>query len=274
MRYSWLPLVGALLAPGALPAQQAFSPQSPQIPAVPQAGQPAVTLDPAHNRLDALLIRWANEMSHVQSLEATIVRTTKDKTFGDTEIAQGMARYLKPDMASVRLDFASRPGKFEQYVWSGNALYEFRPQDKLLRVHALPPRPAGQLSDDSFVSFIFGMKAEEVKRRYDMRLAKENENWAYIYIYPRYPGDKVDFQRAELVLNSKTMMPRRLWFEQPNKNEITWDLPRVATGLPLDKNLFVRPPAPAGWRTEMAPKITDSQPQGQAVPPRVIRPQG
>ncbi len=269
MRDSWLTLAGVLVAGGTVLAQ---APNAAPNPSGGSATLPAVTLDPTHNRLDYLLLRWQTEMNRVQTLEAQVARMTKDKTFGDTTVMVGSARYIKPDVAYLRLDNSARPGSFEQFIWSGNNLYEYRPADKLLRVHPLPPRPQGQVADDGFLSFIFGMKAEEVKKRYDLRLHKDDDNFIYIYIYPRLPGDKADFQRAELVLNAKTMMPRRLWFEQPNKNEITWDLPRVTTGVALDAKPFLNPPTPAGWRREVAPKLMDT-PQGNQVQPRVIRPQ-
>lgn len=266
MRYFWLTLAGVLAAGSAVRAQVPQTPPSAPIP------PSATTLDPAHNRLDYLLVRWQNEMSRVRSLSAQVARTTKDKTFGDVVTMEGSARYLKPDMASLRLDNPRRPGTFEQYVWSGNYLYEYRPTDKLVRVHPLPPRPQGQVADDSFLSFIFGMKAEDIKRRYDMRLDKEDPAWIYIQIYPRMAADKADFRRAQLVLNAKTMMPRRLWFEQPNQNEITWQLPNVSIGAAMDRTQFLNPSLPPGWRKEIAPKMTVDNPQ-RDVSPRVIRPQ-
>lgn len=266
MRTLWLTAAGVLLTGGTLQAQATNNANQTTAP----PGQSSTTLDPVHNRLDVLLIRWQNEMNKVQSLDAQLVRMTKDKTFGDTVVMEGVARYIKPDLAYLKLVNRNRPDAYEQFIWSGNDLYEYRPADKLLRVHQLPPRPQGQVADDGFLSFIFGMKAEDVKRRYDLRLAKEDENWTYIHIYPRYAADKADFQRAELVLNSRTMMPRRLWFEQPNKNEITWDLARLTTGVQLPRAAFLNPPTPPGWRKEIA-KMVDTTQGG--VQPRVIRPQ-
>ena len=267
MRYSWLTVAGLLLAGAATHAQTPSTTGTGTTP-------PAVpALDPAHNRLDALLLRWEREMGNIKTLETQCIRTTKDKTFGDTDVFEGFAKYLKPSMALLKLDKKGKPGVFEEYICNGRYLYEFRPLDKVIRIHELPPPKSGQLVEDSFLTFLFGMRADEARRRYDLKLTKEDENWTYIQVVPRLPADKADFQRAELVLSSKTFMPRRLWFEQPNGNEITWELPAIdSSGAHVTANDFGKPAVPTGWKMELAPQPGQAAPR-KDLPPRVIRPQ-
>jgi TIGR03009 family protein len=251
MRTHKFALAGVLLCGGVLTAQQ------------PSPGA-APTLDPARNRLDALLLQWEKQMKGVQTLTAECTRRTVDKTFRTNEVFEGKAKYLKPNLAMLEMHKTGAPEVFEKFVCTGTYLYEYVPSNKVIRVHELPPPKPGQVSDDNFLSFLFGMKAEEAKRRYDLTLVKEDQYYIYIMIVPRFPADKADFQKARLVLTSNSFMPCQLWFEQPNGNEVQWDMPRLQTNPALNRQEFMAPAVPAGW----------SQMRVQQNPaPRVVRPQ-
>jgi TIGR03009 family protein len=235
--------------------------------------QPAApVLDPSRNHLDALLIRWEQEMRGVNSIVAQCVRTSLDKTFQMTEVFDGTARYMKPSLAMLEMQKRGKSDVFEKYICTGTFLYEYVPQNKVIRVHELPPPKPGQVADDNFLSFLFGMKAEEARRRYDLRLVKEDQYYVYIEILPRLPSDKVDFQRARLVLNNQTFLPRELWFEQPNGNEVKWDIPKVESGVTINRNDFTSPNVPQGWNMVRVPRGNDVPSRPNNVPPRVIRP--
>jgi hypothetical protein len=158
-----------------------------------------------------------------------------------------------------------------QFICTGPLLYVYNPQNKEVRVHELPPpAPGGMGSDDSFLSFMFGMKAAEAKRRYDMRLVKEDQWYIYLEVTPKLPADKADFQRARLVLLASNFMPRQLWFEQPTGNEVTWDIPRVDPNIRLDRTTFNPPQPPPGWNQVRVPRPQAAA--GPTPPPRIVRP--
>lgn len=264
MRFPSLALAGAFLVASALQAQQ------PQQPA-------ASTIDP-RNRLDHVLLQWEQKMKSLQSLAAACTRTTLDKTYQTKEIFEGTAKYMRPNLAMLDMRKQHKPDVYEKYICTGTYLYEFVPQSKTLRVHELPPAKPGQVADDNFLSFLFGMRAEEAKSRYDLQLRQDDPHWVYIDILPRTPADKADFQRAQLVLTQNTFLPRRLWFEQPNGNEVTWEIPRAEPNAPsVTRNDFAQPQLPAGWTPTRVPRPTvDAAPRSAArpneVPPRVVRP--
>ena len=110
------------------------------------------------------------------------------------------------------------------------------------------------------------MRAEEAKRRYVLNLAREDRYYIYVDVTPRFPADRADFQRARLVLNKDNFLPRQLWFEHPNGNEVTWDIPALKTGVPLDRRAFDAPRPPKDWK--LVP-VSRNNP-----PPRVARPSG
>jgi TIGR03009 family protein len=236
------------------------------------AQQPAApAIDPANNRLDNLLLSWEQAMAGVQTIAARCTRTTLDKTFQMTEVFEGSAKYMKPNLAILEMQKKDKPEVFEKYICSGTYLYEYVPQNQEIRVHEMPAPKPGQVAEDNFLSFLFGMKAAEARRRYDLRLVKEDQWYIYIEILPRFPADKADFQRARLVLNMGTFLPRQLWFEQPNGNEVKWDINPIQAGAALNRTEFTSPSVPQGWHLVRAPKMSSGQ-QRADVPPRIVRP--
>jgi TIGR03009 family protein len=270
MRYLGLTLVSVVL--GAMTATAQQPPASATQPA--QQPAPATALDPARNKLDALLLRWEKEMTTIQTIVAQCTRTSVDKTFQRKEIYEGTAKYMKPNFAMLEMQNKGKPQIFEKYVCTGTYLYEYVPQEKVIRVHELPTPKPGQVADDNFLSFLFGMRAEEAKRRYELKLVKgppEDQWYYYVEILPRFPADKADFARARLVLNAQTFLPRELWFEQPNGDEVKWDIPKVEAGAALNRADFTSPTTPPGWSMARAPKAVEGAPRSN-VPPRVVRP--
>jgi TIGR03009 family protein len=263
MRNSSLALAGVLLLCTALVAQQA-APSTP----------PAVPLDP-NNRLDALLMQWEAKMKSVQTLKATVRRDREDKVFKTRDSFTGEAKYMKPNLAMLALKRMDRADIFEKYICTGTYLYEYNLSNREIRVHELPPPKPGQVADDNFLSFLFGMKAEEAKRRYELKLVGDGKDkyYHYIEILPRFPADRADFEKAQLVLTQSTMMPRRLAFLEPNGNQVTWDIPVIEAGIPLDRREFEKPTPENGWKLVTAPKLNPARAPGtEELPPRIVRP--
>jgi TIGR03009 family protein len=253
MRYLVMTLTGGLLCLAAAVAQP---PQQKQV-------QP----QPKGNQLDDVLISWEKVMVGLNSFVAECNETFVDKIFQVTKVSKGTAKYVKPNRASLEMYQVNKPGEFKKYVCNGKELYEYAADAKEIRIHTLTAPKAGQVSDDNFLTFLFGMKAADAKRRYQLTLQAPppNDTWYhYIEVLPRDPSDKVDFTRARLVLLRSNYLPRQLWFLQPNGNEVTWDFPKVHPNAPVAENEFMRPTPPPGWQ------LRQVQPD---VPPRVIRQQ-
>jgi TIGR03009 family protein len=259
MRRLSVALAALVLSAGVARAQQQQPPAA--APADPAAAQ----------ALDRHLLRWEQEMQRVQTLAAVLNRIEKDKTFETVQKYSGYAQYLKAGAGPTALNLAMlemrHEGKSdiaEKFICTGTFLYQFLPAQKEIRAYELPkPRP-GQVAEDNFLTFLFGLKAAEAKRRYDLRLVKEDQWYVYVEINPRAPQDRADFQRARLVLNKDNFLPRQLWFEQPNGSEVTWDIPRIQVNAALNRADFDKPRTPPGWRLTEVPRSGD-------VKPRVIR---
>ena len=254
-------LVVALLTALAASAQQTAPPTAP----------PAAAAAPAPNKLDEYLRRWEQEMSKVETLAAQLNRTDKDKTFERVSKFTGYAQYMKvgkgptaQNLAALELRPEGKTDVAEKIICTGTFMYVFATAQKEVRVYEVPKPKPGQVADDNALSFLLGMKAEEAKRRYDLKLAKEDQFYIYVDVAPRSPADKAEFQRARIVLNKDSFLPRQLWFESPNNSEVTWDIPRVQAGVAVKREVFDAPKAQPGWKLVPVPR--------QDLPPRVARP--
>jgi len=262
MRSFILATTGLLLVT-ALQAQQPTQPI--QVP------QPAAAAPGGPTRLDHLLDRWEKEMQGVKSLSADIIRTSVDKTFDKTEAFSGTAKFVKPNLVLLDLRLPTNPQVFERYLCTGTFLYQYQAGTKTIHVHELPPPQPGQPGGaDNFLSYIFPLKAAEAKTRYQLKLVKEDQWYVYLEMVPIHAEDKRNFQRARLVLNQTTFLPRQVWWEEPNGNEVTWDLPKVQRDVNIDRLEFAPPQqAPQGWNMVRVPRAESVPNNAQAQPTKV-----
>jgi TIGR03009 family protein len=224
-------------------------------------------LDP-RNPLDAVLMRWEQEMMKVQTLAAQLERTETDLAFKSERVLVGYAQYMRVpgDKPVNKAMLEMRPkGKedkelAEKFICTGTHFYQYRVEAKVIQATRM--EGAGQGGPDNFLSFLFGMRAQEVKRRYDLKLEREDQYYYYINVLPRLPEDRGDFERAQVVLHKDTFLPRMLWFQQGKDTTTTWQIPAIKGGIQVNPAAFDAPTAPAGW------KLVDVPPQNQS---RIIR---
>lgn len=241
------------------------------------AQQPGGAPPDNSRKLDQVLAGWEKAMTTLTSFRAACHRTTLDKALGATDVFEGSALFLKgagakqPSRASLELFKKGRPEVFDKYVCTGDFLYEYAPASKVIRIHEMPRSRLGQIGDDSFLTLMFGMKAADAKARYTMIYRGGDKWYHYIQVLPRDPRDKVDFTEARLSLWEKSLLPRQIWYRQPNGNEITWDFPKIETNVRVPLNAFDSPRPPQGWRIErVQPRpVANNTPR----PPSKVRPQ-
>ncbi len=252
----------ATLAASAQPPQQ--PPQTPAAPAAPAA-------DP---KLDEHLDKWEAAMKKVETLGAQLTRVDKDPTYDQVQKLTGVAYYMKAgtgaaiqNLALLDLKLDGHKESKEKYICTGTYIYTYAPDQKEIRYYELPKPKPGQVADDSLMSLMFGMKAVEAKRRYDLKVAKEDANFIYVDIAPRMAADKSDFVKARLILNRSNYLPRQLWFEHANKSEVLWDIPNLQVGMDLNRKAFDAPQAPPGWRMVSGDKRGPTVRQAPPAPP-------
>ncbi|HEV8061692.1 MAG TPA: hypothetical protein VGP68_17580, partial [Gemmataceae bacterium] len=171
MRYSGL-VLGLMLTCGS----SAFAQQNQQ-----QQQPPGIQND-ASGRLDAILAQWEAKMTGIKSLRAQLERQDEDKSFGSKELFVGTAHFQSPNLARLDLKRSDNPSIFECIVCTGQFTFQFVPAQKQVRVYDMGPAKKGQIAEDNFLSFLIGMKAADAKRRYELKLVKEDVNYLYIEV--------------------------------------------------------------------------------------------
>jgi TIGR03009 family protein len=246
----------------------------------PTAGQSSQTPPlnvPGNDPLPGLLQQWEQRMKTIKSIQAPIMRTETDAVTGTKEEFQGTAKFLRPDRADLYMSKVNNKDMYERFLLTGNFLYEFRPREKMIRIHQLPQKAAGQPAiDDNFMGLLFGMSAQQAQLRYQLTLAGTDQYYHYISVKPKQPGDKAEFAEARLSLWKTTFLPRQIEFVQPNGNPIKWEIGTIDTNAQLGPNDFAPPKVPAGWQTKTVPPPTAPSGPGTpgAPPPTKVRPSG
>src|SRR5262245_13059080 len=262
----------ALLVAGVAAVAQGPTATSPKKD-VPAAAETDAAAKAAKNQeyLDKYLERWAERMGGIAGLETKVVLT--EVADGAKTIYTGDASLLKPNFAKLLLKEKENPAntkKWRHFVADGEHLWEYQYHQKLARVQQLPKEGIG---DNTLMAFLFGMKVADVKKRYDLSIdvydnKKFNENFLHIMILPKTKDDMQEFKRAELVLWKNTedrkyadvwMLPKRLWFQSPNGDQVMWDFQEMVTKKQFAKDFFKAPGFPdKEWKSEWAqpPKPT------------------
>jgi TIGR03009 family protein len=275
-------LAAAVFAQQPPAARPNLTPAGQKPPAIPTAvPSTAPALNP-NDQLDNLLLQWEQRMKSVESLFAQCLRTETDPLIANKiEEYTGWAKFQRPTRAHLYMEKKSNPQIYERYLSTGTFLYEYRPQNQLLRIHELPQRGPGQGPiEDNFLSFLFGIEAREAKRRYEINLVKSDAHYHYLLIKPRFPQDKAEFSEARLVLWVTNLLPRQMEFIQPNGARVKWDIPQLDTTKRFGPSDFQPPAAPKGWNTVKVPP-PGTQPAAMAPPappgnppPTKVRPSG
>jgi TIGR03009 family protein len=222
------------------------------------AGNPApAPFDPAKFPEDWLLAKWEETMSKVDSLVADCEFTSIDKVFNTKDIYTGKAKYLHTKVATMgslelfkNVKGVQDKAQFKKFIYTGNFLYSFVPENKVVLVQQLPKPAAGQGVDNNLLSFVFGMRAADAKQRYELKWQKPDENYYYLEVTPRLAKDKQDFKQARLVFVKSNFMLRQVWFIEPNQNAVIWGFPKTAINEPIKATEFGQPAVPPGWRLE------------------------
>jgi TIGR03009 family protein len=242
--------------------------------------------------LDQILIKWEKQSDKVKTFKCTFGRWEYDPTWGPkahdylTSKGQGEIRYSAPDQGEFRVtelleydpkkvDYVRKKDGLDNWVCNGKAIFEFNSQKKQLIERRLPPEMRGKAISDGPLPFIFGAKADQLKRRYWMRDTTPKEEIGktiWLEAVPRFQQDAANFQRATVVLNEADFMPYALRIFLPGGNSDTaykfennkvngllaaWD----ATAPRLTPSLVVQ-----GWKHIIEKEPAD-EPKDEPAPP-------
>ena len=277
----------------AAPQQQVAQPQPPAAP--PAAPRQPPTLSPQEQAaLDQLLAAWEARSAAVKTWSCTFRKweynawSPADAQGERLAFAEstGELKYAAPDKGLFRIKeskqwnpqtrrYEVRGGESgEHWVCNGESIYEFRHTDRQLRETRLPPEMRGKAISDGPLPFVFGAKAETLKKRYWMRIITPPNATDQIWLeaLPRFQADAANFSKVELILRSRDLMPFAIQIFKPGGRDQDVYQFDPNTNL-IDKGLdlfrdFAKPTTPFGYKY-----ILEEVPGGPpAAPPGGPRP--
>jgi TIGR03009 family protein len=231
-------------------------------PSAPGVDKPKIAPPPeppGSDPVDRVLREWERAAAAVETLVAHFTRIEENKTFQTKEVFEGTFRFMKPSLGILELHKKDKPDEFEKFVFTDKALFLYNRAQKTVVSFPLPPSrppPNGPLKGttdylQTMQTLLFGMNLDEARRRYEIKLTKEDEWYCYLDIKPRTKADEADFSQLRVVLSKGTYLPRQFWYEQPNRDAVTWDITRIDTPVPLKREEFEQPVLPDGWTMKM-----------------------
>ena len=230
--------------PGSSAAMQgggAAMPAGPNQPVVPNDPRLQVRRDPRQPlparvqltpqeeaQLDSVLKAWEESSGRVKNFYCSFTRWEYDDTF---QAAGGPSReksrnkgriwFATPDKGAFVVDDATPP---ERWICDGQSIYQYDYQAKLLTQHKLPPELQGKAIADGPLPFLFGSSAEQLKRRYWMKLvtpADQVGKTIWLQAFPRFQQDAANFDQADLVLDAKNLQPVAIQMVMPGRKART-----------------------------------------------------
>jgi TIGR03009 family protein len=244
------------------------------------------------NLLEQILLKWEKQSDKVKTFKCSFTRWEYDSAFGNPKenslksTGHGHIKYRAPDCGEYGVtsleEFdpatgVTRPKTegLDHWLCDGKAIFEFNAEKKQLIERRLPPELRGQAISDGPLPFIFGAKAEQLKRRYWMRDTTPKEQIGkkiWLEAIPKFQQDAANFQSATVILNDADCLPEGLriflpggkantdyFFESPKANDLTAVFDFIAPKIsPL---MYAK-----GWRQVVEEDGSDSQKPAAAPP--------
>lgn len=234
----------------------------------------AVTLSPDQQAaLDRLLIGWESRNAKVTTWSCTFYKweynawSPADASGERLAFSEstGEIKYAAPDKGLFRVKsskqwnaekrkYDARPSNSgEHWVCNGTSIYEFRHSERQLRETKLPPEMRGRAISEGPLPFVFGAKADTLKKRYSMRIITPPSVTDQIWLeaLPKFQVDAANFSKVELILRAADLMPFAIQVFKPggqDRDVYQFD-PRTSLidrGLDLIRD-FSRPITPLGY---------------------------
>ncbi|MCI0703699.1 MAG: TIGR03009 domain-containing protein [Planctomycetia bacterium] len=269
MRAAGFTLAAMLIAVSVGLAQPAV-PGQPLPPPAP----PAPKADP---KLDGHLAEWEKKMVSVNNLFAEITLKRTDTLRKQDKQYTGSVLCMKPNFARMRLTYTANDKDYETFICNGKAVYHYAGLEKTITEFKLPEKGAGV--DNLMLDFLAGMKAKDVKERFEITLFKTDEHYVYFDIKPRLGKDQREFKHMRLALygpGPKTAkfayLPAQVYMLKPNDDVEQWSFTNPRLDIPgVAAKEFAFVPIKE-FKFQQAPPQPGPMPKAPVPPGGAVRP--
>lgn len=176
--------------------------------------------------LEQVLRDWEAKSSQFQRMRGNQHRIIYDDTFGVEKHCDGEFTYEAPDKGSYQLEPSKIPknsvsrtktksgqpytlqaGDTERWVCTGEFIVQINDKEKTYSVIEIPPENRGKNIIDGPLPFLFGMKAEQAKMRYFLKLLPGREGQVWLSVKPRRREDAANWREATVIIDDQTFLP-------------------------------------------------------------------
>lgn len=239
-RHLLVPMLGLCLLTGLLVSRlpaQGVPPVNPR----PQQGQPpAAQPKPEANQvspeMEEILKVWETYSVKLEKLEGKFERYQYDYVTKIEKRSDGTYYYEAPDKGRMNfvppkqypetettrnMTFQVKPDYSQSWICTGKEILDVNEDGKTYNRIEIPEQFQGKNIIESPLPFLFGMKAEEVKRRYllafgDFHNTKQGK--IHIVAAPLLETQRREYLRVEVLLKTQDFLPEavRLWWASGN----------------------------------------------------------
>lgn len=189
--------------------------------------------------LEKVLQDWEKQTSQFKKLAGGFTRFKYDRTFEVEIRAVGKFAYEAPDKGNYELrgaefkkgDVSTQKGKdgtpyklesasAERWVCNGKEIIRINEKDRNFEKVPIPPESQGEKIIDGPLPFLFGMKAERAKKRYEsLKLLKNTDTDIWLEVHPRMQEDAANWSKAVVMIKAKTYLPKAVKLFLPDGGE-------------------------------------------------------
>ncbi len=249
-----------------------------QVPTAPTLNPPtgqgatpptSTTPSPEYSRrYEEILASWERESKDMQNVYMRfIVKKKYNNVDGREKYFDGSAKFMRlpansfgANILLYEFDAAQRKYKqdqYEQYILTGGFIYTIDPVAKEIIFQPVPNLANRDPSEGPMPFSLFLMRSENIRKRFTIQVVKIDAALTYLEVRPKFQEDMQDFTYARICVMNQSHpqigkdMPRELYWIEPNKTEVKWDIQQIGRNVGEDKvnrNDFVAPKPPPGWQ--------------------------
>ena len=197
-------------------------------------------VEPLSPELEAILGEWERRSAQIKSLKGKHTRTVYNLVFEVEKRAEGRFFLETPDKGRIDLNgveikkntvsvrsgksgnpFRVESDRSEKWICNGEEILMINEEDKSYDIVPLPKELRGTNIVKGPLPFLFGIKAEDAKRRFSLSLSDNNPDPASQYailVVPLLLEDQQNYKKAKIFLDKKTFLPRQVMLLDPTEN--------------------------------------------------------
>lgn len=213
---------------------------------VPKRTRPVVQelkIAPLPKELEELLKEWELQSAKIRTLVGEHQRIVYNGVFEVEKYANGKFYYESPDKGRIDLegvevekgtpakrqntkgeDYKIEADQKTKWVCTGDKILNINDDEKTYESFDLPKELQGTNIIHGPLPFLFGMKAEEAKRRFEIAFVNQknpkqnNADVVWLTAKPRMVADRENFQLATIILDRKRFLPHAVKLLDPSGN--------------------------------------------------------